>query len=184
LKKNIKNPDRVFAGVAYLGSTRLNNFSVSIGAISRTVIDAKATVIAKVLRESTFEFESTNEITQAVWDKMVINTTLNALGAITNLTLIEMGSSKECLKIINNLLQEFEQVAKAEGVSFTYLLQDKLKDNWQMPHHPSMWYDLQNKKRTEIDAINGAISSLGKKHSIKTPFNDMITSLIKIIEVA
>jgi len=93
-----------------------------------------------------------------------------------------MGSSEECLKIINSLIQEFEQVAKGEGVSFSYLLLDKLKDNWQMPHHPSMWYDLQNKKRTEIDAINGAISKLGKKHNIATPCNDMITSLIRIIE--
>jgi len=182
LKENIKKPERVFAGVTYLGSTRMNNYSVSVGEITKAVADAKAIVIGKVLQTSRFEFESTSEIKQAVWGKMTMNTAQNALGAITNLTMREMGQSEECWKIMDNLLYEFEQVAKAEGVIFNYPLQDKLKENLQMAHHPSMWVDLQNKKRTEIDAINGAISTLGKKHNIATPYNDMITSLIKILE--
>jgi 2-dehydropantoate 2-reductase len=182
LKENVKNPERVFAGIAYLGSTRLNNYSVSAGRISRAVVDAKAKVLTEVFEASSFEFESTNNIKQAAWDKMVINTAVNALGAITNLTLIEMANSEECMKIITGLIQEFEQVANAEGVSFNYSIMNTLQSNLQMPHHPSMWYDLQNKKRTEIDAINGAISTFGKKHGSKTPYNDMITSVIKIIE--
>lgn len=59
------------------------------------------------------------------------------------LTFGEMGKSEECLKIGESLLQEFEEVAKAERMSFNYSLLDKLKANWQMPHHPSMWQDLQ-----------------------------------------
>ena len=115
---------------------------------------------------------------------MVLNTGQNALGAITNLTFGEMGKSENCLNIAEKLLDEFKQVAKAEGVSFSYSLIDRLKDNWKMSkHHPSMWQDLQQKKETEIDAINGAICNLGKKHNVPTPYNDMITSLIKIIEL-
>jgi 2-dehydropantoate 2-reductase len=182
LKSNIKNPERVFDGVTYLGSTRLNNYSVFVGETSRAVADAKATVIGEVLQASLFDFESTNEVKQAVWDKMLMNTAQNALGALTGFTMLEMGNSEECWKIMNNLIQEFEHVAKAEGVTFAYSLMDKLKGSLQMSHHPSMWQDLQSKKRTEIDAINGAISNLGKKHGIATPYNDMITSLIKIIE--
>ena len=185
LKKNIRNPNRVFAGVTYIAATRLNDNSVSAGYNLRTIVDAKAAILGKILQESRFEFEPTDEIKQAVWGKMMLNTGQNALGAITNLSFEEMRESEECLFIAKKLLEEFEQVAKAEGVTFTYSLMDKLKDNWKMSkHHPSMWQDLQNKKRTEIDAINGAISSLGRKHDMKTPYNDMITSLIKIIEVA
>jgi 2-dehydropantoate 2-reductase len=182
LKSNMKNPERVFDGVTYLGSTRLNNYSFFSGEILRVIVDAKATVIGDVLRASLFDFESTTEIKQAVWNKMIMNTAQNALGAITGLTMQEMGNSEECWKIMNSLIQEFEQVAKTEGVTFTYSLKDKLKENLQISHHPSMWQDLQNKKRTEIDAINGAISTLGKKHGIATPYNDMITSLIKVLE--
>src|SRR5258708_1598729 len=128
--------------------------------ISRAVADAKATVLGKVLQASLFDFKATNEAKHAVWDKMLMNTAQNALGAITGLTMLEMGNSEECWKIMNTLVQEFEQVAKAVGVTFTYSLTDKLRENLLMSHHPSMWQDLQNKKRTEIDAINGAISKL------------------------
>ena len=182
LKKNIKNPEQIFAGVAYIGSARLNDYRVSVGDNLRIVLDAKATITGRILQASRFEFESTNEIKQAVWEKVAINAAQNALGAITGLTLGEMGESEECLEIGFTLLKEFEEVANAEGVSFPYSLQDKLIKNWEMSHHPSMWQDLQNKKRTEIDAINGAISFLGKKHGIATPYNDMMTSLIKVLE--
>jgi len=156
--------------------------SVSAGEISRAVIDEKATIVGEALQASLFDFAYTNDVKQAVWDKLLMNVAENAIGAITGLTMLEMGKSEECWKIMNSLVQEFDQVAKAEGLTFNYSLTDKLKGNLNMSHHPSMWQDLQNKKRTEVDAINGAISSLGKKYGIATPYNDMITSLIKIIE--
>jgi 2-dehydropantoate 2-reductase len=185
LKENIKNPSRVFAGVTIIGATRINPRSVSVGYNLRTIADSKAVILGKVLEASKFEYEPSDNIKQAVWEKMALNTPQNALGAITNLSFGEMRDSEECIKIAGKILEEFELVAKAEGVSFTYSLMDKLLDNWNMSkHHPSMWQDLQNKKRTEIDAINGAISASGKKHKIPTPYNDMITSLIKVIEVA
>ncbi len=184
LKRTIKNPERVFAGVTYIGATRTDERSVTVDYDLRTIIDAKAIIFGQVLQSSKFDFSSSDEIRQVVWDKLVLNTVQNPLGAITNLTFGEMGESQECLNIAEKLLGEFEQVAKAEGLSFHYSLIDKLKNTWKMSkHHPSMWQDLQKKKKTEIDAINGAISALGKKHNIATPYNDMITSLIKIIEV-
>lgn len=184
LKKNIKNPNRIFAGVAYIGATRLDNRSVSAGFNLRTIVDSNATILVQVLQSTRVAFESSTQINQAIWDKMVLNATQNALGAITNLTLGEMGKSEECLNIAQKLFNEIEKVANAEDVFFNYSFTDKIQDNWKMSkHHPSMWQDIQLKKKTEIEAINGAISALGKKHGIETPYNDMITSLIKIIEI-
>lgn len=184
LKRSMNNPSRVFAGVSYIGAMRIDNRSISLGYNLRTIIDSNATILVKIFQSSRFELEASTNITQATWDKMVLTAGQNALGAITNLTLGGMGKSEECLKIAEKLLGEVKQVAKAEGITFNYSLMNKLKDNWKMSrHHPSMWQDLQLKKKTEIDTFNGAISQLGKKHGIATPYNDMITSLIKIIEV-
>lgn len=81
------------------------------------------------------------------------------------------------------MLDEFKQVAEAEGLHFEYDLMEKLKDNWRgSTFYPSMWQDLHHGRRTEIDAINGAISKLGKKHGIKTPHNDEIVAKIKALE--
>ncbi|HOO47649.1 MAG TPA: ketopantoate reductase C-terminal domain-containing protein [Deltaproteobacteria bacterium] len=37
-------------------------------------------------------------------------------------------------------------------------------------------------RRTEIDALNGAISRYGKELGVPTPVNDVITAIIKGLE--
>ncbi|RUM60867.1 MAG: 2-dehydropantoate 2-reductase, partial [Persephonella sp.] len=50
-------------------------------------------------------------------------------------------------------------------------------------HFPSMYYDIQTGKRTEIDALNGAIVKLAEKVGIKAPTNETIVNLIKFKEI-
>ena len=40
-----------------------------------------------------------------------------------------------------------------------------------------------NKRKTEIDFINGAIARLGKKQGVPTPVNEKIVLMIKELEV-
>ena len=46
-----------------------------------------------------------------------------------------------------------------------------------------MRQDIEAKRRTEIDAINGAIVERGEKLGIPTPVNRTLTDLVKIIEL-
>lgn len=46
-------------------------------------------------------------------------------------------------------------------------------------HFPSMLQDLRRGKPTEIDALNGAISRLGRQSGVPTPANDAVTEAIK-----
>lgn len=184
LKATVSNPNRVFAGVTYIGAKRSDDRSVSLGLNRRTVIDAKAGRILDVFAKTRFGVEASDNIRQAVWDKMVLNNGQNALSAVTDLSVQQMLESAECLDVAAHLLDELAAVGKAEGITFGSDLLEKLKDNWGSGRdfHPSMWQDLHAGKPTEIDSINGAISKLGKKHDISTPYNDMITSLVKVLE--
>lgn len=183
LQANIDNPERVFAGVTYIGANRIDDRSVKNGTNRRTVIDSKAVSLVSVFEKTRFGVEAAPNIMQAVWDKMVLNNGQNALSAITDFHLGEMLESSYCLDIAGHLLDEMQAVAKAESITFDYVPMNKLKDNWtDTTFYPSMWQDLHKKRRTEIDAINGAISQRGKKYGIATPYNDMITSLVKIAE--
>lgn len=183
LRSRLKHPERVVDGVTIIGASRTDDRSVFQKGSFRTIVDKNTGKLAEVLKRTRFSTETSDNIQQAVWDKMVLNTGQNALSAVTNLTLGEMLKSKHCLDIASKLLDELQQVAGAEGVQFKYSLMDKLKDNWKMStFRPSMWQDIHKGNKTEIDAINGAISRLGKKHDLDTPYNDMMTSLIKTIE--
>lgn len=184
LKKTMDNPDRVFAGVTYIGAKRSDERSVGLGVNRRTVIDSKAGPVLETFAKSRFGVEASDNIRQAVWDKMVLNNGQNALSAATNLSVKQMLETPECISIASELLNELQAVGEAEGLVFDYTPLDKLKDNWSsgLDFYPSMWQDLHAGKRTEIDAINGAISKLGKVHDVATPYNDMMTSLIKVLE--
>jgi 2-dehydropantoate 2-reductase len=184
LKSTIVNPVRVFAGVTYIGAKRTDERSVGLGTNRRTVIDVNAGPILKTFAKTRFGVEASDNIRQAVWDKLVLNNGQNALSAVTDMSVQQMLESPECVGIATHLLNELEAVGKAEGLTFEYSLIDKLKNNWSggLDFYPSMWQDLHAGRRTEIDAINGAISKLGKRHSIATPYNDMITSLVKVLE--
>jgi 2-dehydropantoate 2-reductase len=45
-----------------------------------------------------------------------------------------------------------------------------------------MLQDILAKRKTEIEALNGAISRLASENEIPTPYNDILTLLIKFKE--
>jgi len=185
LRSHLSNPTRVMAGVTYVGASRKDDITVVNGKSFLAIVDSRATQLVEAMRATSLEVEASENAKQAVWDKLVLNVAQNALSAVTNLNFGEMLESKDCLETAAHLLAEFKQVAEAEGLHFEYDLMDKLKDNWRgSTFYPSMWQDLHHGRRTEIDAINGAISKLGKKHGIKTPYNDEMVAKIKVLEKA
>ena len=52
-----------------------------------------------------------------------------------------------------------------------------------MPNaRPSMLLDHISNRKSEIDFINGMVVKLGKQNQIETPFNFMISEIIRIKE--
>ncbi|MBA4369688.1 MAG: hypothetical protein C0403_18845 [Desulfobacterium sp.] len=49
-------------------------------------------------------------------------------------------------------------------------------------HEASTLQDIKAKKKTEIDALNGAVVKLGKQHGIGVSTNEMIYEMIKFKE--
>jgi 2-dehydropantoate 2-reductase len=50
-------------------------------------------------------------------------------------------------------------------------------------HYASMLQDLRSGKRTEIDALNGAIVDLGDMHGVVVPTNEVLFRTLKFLEV-
>ncbi len=49
-------------------------------------------------------------------------------------------------------------------------------------HRASMLQDILKGRKTEIDALNGAICQYARELGIQTPYNDLLTALIKFKE--
>ena len=50
-------------------------------------------------------------------------------------------------------------------------------------HHPSMLQDLQQGRRTEIEALNGAICRYASQYHLPTPYNDAVCQFIRFLQV-
>lgn len=125
-----------------------------------------------------------DNILDHVWSKLLINVGINALTAIyrcPNGRLLESGTTQK--KLIA-AVKEAETVARTLGIQLSgdplALTIDVCKSTAQ--NLSSMLQDVNNKRPTEIDAINGEIVAAGKKLGIPTPVNYELLQKIKEIE--
>jgi 2-dehydropantoate 2-reductase len=131
---------------------------------------------------------SKDEIHSATWDKVITNSALNPLGAILEVTYGKLRDDPETMDIMRHVIIEAFAVMKAMGVRPPF----ETVDDFYKPfmerlmhgtdHHPSMLQDIMKGRITEIDTLNGAISRYGKEVGVPTPYNDLITALVKFKE--
>jgi len=101
--------------------------------------------------------------------------------------LLSCNGTKE---IMGNVIEEIFNVARAKNVSHDWkspeeykkLLYEELIPK-TFEHHPSMLQDIRRGKKTEIDALNGAVVKMGEEIGTELPFNWTITQLIKSKEM-
>jgi 2-dehydropantoate 2-reductase len=132
---------------------------------------------------------SKDEIWAAIWGKVLYNCSLNPLGALLEVAYGDLGQNEETRGIIRVIIEEIFLVMKAKGVKAPYRDADEYYHyllNKQLPptvgHRASMLQDILLGRQTEIDALNGAISAYAREYGISTPYNDLLTRLIKFKE--
>ncbi len=126
----------------------------------------------------------TENILARLWSKLFINVGINALTAILGCTNGDLLTLSGADKRLEAAVDEAIQIAKKKNIQImddphqaTRLVCRKTAKNVS-----SMLQDVMNKRRTEIDAINGAVAVMGKKLEIATPENDLLCKQIKKIE--
>ena len=133
--------------------------------------------------------EVTPTISKDLWAKMLYNCMLNGLSTVFNVPYGLLGESPHTRELMESIAHEVYAVMNAAGYTTHW---DRAEDyieifyKLQLPptynHEPSMLQDIRAGKRTEIDALNGAVVSLGKQHRISTPTNTTVTRMIQFME--
>jgi len=140
---------------------------------------------AKVLNSVNLATESIDSIEKSnkVWEKTILNAALSPLCAISRLTMRETMINPDTYVIVEKIILEAMEVAKAEGIklpdNFVKLCIKYLKNAGD--HFPSLAVDLMNKRETEIDFMNGKFVEYGRKYCIRTPLNLTFTNLVRAI---
>ncbi len=141
--------------------------------------------IQKIISSSGFAIQFTPDIEVKMWQKLLVNAAICPLGAILqvpNGKILEKSSIK---KIFNAIIEEGLAIAQinlpevdfSETRDFTLSVLEKTKKN-----KCSMLQDVERKRKTEIDFINGFIVRESRRLGLKAPINTAITDLIHHIE--
>ena len=79
-------------------------------------------------------------------------------------------------------MKKVGEVAQAVGVTLSDDFLDRTKElvaSMPPTHRPSMYYDLDDGKRLELEALNGTVVRLGRELGIATPLNFAIYAALK-----
>ncbi len=126
-----------------------------------------------------------------LWAKVAYNSALNPLSALLDMRYGALAETEHTRAIMAGIIQELYAVGCARGVTlapespeaYLELFYTKLVPP-TAAHFASMHQDFAHRRRTEIDALNGAIARYGAELDIPCPVNTMLTRLVHAREYA
>jgi 2-dehydropantoate 2-reductase len=126
-----------------------------------------------------------------LWAKVAYNCALNPLSALLDAPYGSLPEIPEARRIMDAAIDELYAVGLARGVLLDPPDADAYRElfyNRLVPptaaHYASMHEDFARRRRTEIDALNGAIVRLGAECGVPCPMNAWLTDLIHAREAA
>ena len=124
----------------------------------------------------------------AQWRKVIFNASTNPIGALTGLSHGRVCERPDLRALVSGLVDEGKAVAAAQGIELDAdpeeLIDHAAKPEVAYGHKASMLQDVEARRRTEVDWLNGGIVRFGREHGVPTPLNEAIVALIKGVEAS
>ena len=122
------------------------------------------------------------------WRKLIFNAATNPLGALTGLTHGRVCEREDLRALVTNLVNEGKAVAAAQAIRLDAdpeeLIDHAARKDVAYDHRASMLQDVEARRATEIDYLNGGIVRFGREHGVATPLNEAVWALVKGVEAA
>jgi 2-dehydropantoate 2-reductase len=120
------------------------------------------------------------------WRKVIFNAATNPVGALTGLTHGRVCENPALRRLVSGLVDEGKAVARAQEITLDAdpeeLIDHAARPDVAYDHRASMLQDVEARRETEIDYLNGGIARFGREHGVPTPLNEAIVALVKGLE--
>jgi len=156
----------------------------------RGTTEADATRVAELVEAGGLKAEAFPDLRPAQWSKLIFNATVNGVAALTGLPhdfhFAQTDELADLGHLVRDLVDEGKAVAAASGVE----LHD---DPWEMNvlatqrghrHFPSMLEDVEARRPTEVDLINGALVREAERGGVPVPLQTALYRLVKAREAS
>jgi 2-dehydropantoate 2-reductase len=120
------------------------------------------------------------------WRKLIFNAATNPVGALTGLTHGRVCEDPALRRLVSGLVDEGKAVAAAQQIVLDAdpeeLIDHAAKPEVAYDHKASMLQDVEARRETEVDYLNGGIVRFGREHGVPAPLNEAILALVKGLE--
>ena len=144
--------------------------------------------VEALIVSSGLQAEALPDLRPAQWSKLIFNSVVNAVSALTDLPHDRHFSARErptdLGHLVFGLIEEGKRVAAAAGVELR-------EDPWEMNlvgssrgsrHYPSMLEDVLARRPTEVDFITGALVREAERAGVEAPLLTAVLRLVKARE--
>jgi 2-dehydropantoate 2-reductase len=122
------------------------------------------------------------------WRKVIFNAATNPLGALTGLTHGRVCEQPPLRALVTALVDEGKAVAAAQGIELDSdpeeLIDFAARPDVAYGHKASMLQDVEARRQTEVDYLNGGIVEFGRRFGVETPEHAAIWALVKGMEAS
>lgn len=185
---------RVLAGTTAHGVTSLGPGVIRHAGVGDTMIGAWKGVghdevvrVRDVLEEAGFPTRISEDIRSELWAKLVVNASINPLAALAGVPNGRLVQDPDLARLLDEIGHETVSVAEAEGAHLdepAILRRTRLIARRTAGNRSSMLQDLDRHRRTEIEAINGAVLQAAARQGIDVPLNRLLYALVRARETA
>ncbi|MRD48449.1 ketopantoate reductase family protein [Caenimonas koreensis] len=140
--------------------------------------------VAQAFTDAAIPTTVSDNVRGALWVKLILNCAYNAVSAIAQLPYGQAVAGVGVKDLMRDVVDECKAVAKAEGVTLAGDVDVAISKIIEtMPaQYSSTAQDLARGKPTEIDFLNGLVVRRGQAHGIRTPANQALWALVKLLE--
>ena len=176
------------------------NGPVGVGTFPRGLSQA-AQDVAAALEQTDLPIYTTENITAAKWNKMLMNLN-NATMGLTGMASQEARAHPETRLWLADVFEEGASVLNEVGIAYegppgmgaieerirelrNLDLRPEVPEDEELKSRASLWQDLYHQRgEVEADYFNGEIVRLGQEHHIPTPYSRVLLELIKEMAAA
>lgn len=186
-------PNRIIVGTTAHGATLLGPATIRHAGKGPTILGMWsgaerelqiALQTAALLTRAGIQSTAVEDIRPAIWDKLIVNVGINAITALTGIKngeVLDLGCTRE---LTHSAVEEAAAVAKAQGIE---IRKDPAAHVFQVAratsaNRSSMGQDADNRRPTEIAAINGFVVREADRMGLDVPVNRTLTALVQTME--
>jgi 2-dehydropantoate 2-reductase len=179
-----------------IGSTQHNSSIIDLGFVNHGgggktsigLLDGGSQCLAGIAENFTkcgFDCNISDNVRKQIWNKLFLNTSASSLTAVFQQPLGFIIDNQYACSLMEKLALEAVQVANAQGLDFNYeevLSGIKAVLTNAKGGYTSIYADLRDGRRTEVDTISGSVVEAAKEFGISVPYHETVIAIIHAME--